>query len=369
LRRILDVSSQGAPAVAAWAAAFHDADPSANGELVLLAPQAGPRRLAKGVRSARFSPDGGSLAYEVDQPLEAAPPKTYVLELRTGDVKEIGALADPLWEADGRHLRATRTVGKDGRTPAARGRMMRARWDRQSGTTTIDGPGTAQIPAPAGKAVAWSEDQPATLASDSCTIFLNPWGGVRHSVEGKYCMGIADDRAVRWSPDGRGLAFPHPALTRDQGKSSQHFVDVVGIQGGRYAPLSVLRARARPDELAIAVAPGSVWFDWSPSGRLLALQDGASKLSVYDFEKHDVTLLGQGQRPTWSPSGSYLLILAPVPTAATSRTPLDGERSALEAFVLPGIAAAARSSLGPVRDARWLPAEACREQPPEPHPG
>jgi hypothetical protein len=119
-------------------------------------------------------------------------------------------------------------------------------------------------------------------------------------------------------------------------------VDVVGIEGGRYPALTALHARARPEQLAIAVAPGSVWFDWSPSGRYLALHDGASDLRVYDLEAHGVASLGKGEKPMWSPGGGYLLV------QATGR-----------AFALPGVAEASRIDLGPAREARWLPAEAC----------
>jgi hypothetical protein len=180
-------------------------------------------------------------------------------------------------------------------------------------------------------------------------------------------MGIADDRAARWSPDGRWLAFPHPGPVPGQGKPEGFFVDVVGVEGGRYPALSALRARARPEDLAIATAPGAVWFDWSPSGRFLALHDGMSDLRVYDFETQGMAFLGKGQRPMWSPGGSYLLVLAAGPVAAIdgispSHGSQNAEDSGLAAFVLPGVAPAARIDLGPVRDARWLPAQACEHR-------
>ena len=168
-------------------------------------------------------------------------------------------------------------------------------------------------------------------------------------------MGMADDRGVRWSPDGRWLAFPHPGPIPGQRELGSFFVDVVGIEGGRYPALSALQARAHPDQLAIATAPGSVWFDWSPSGRFLALHDGLSDLRVYDFEAQGMVFLGKGQRPMWSAGGSYLLVLAAgqVPRSQDAADPI------LEAFVLLGAAPAVRIDLGLVRDARWLPAQAC----------
>jgi hypothetical protein len=149
---------------------------------------------------------------------------------------------------------------------------------------------------------------------------------------------------MRWSPDGRWLAFPHPGPIPGQRERGGFFVDVVSVEGGRYLALSALHDRTRPDQLAIVLAPGMVWFDWSPSGRFLAMNDGASELRVYDFEAPGIAFLGQGQKPMWSPGGGYLLVLS------------DGQGPA---FVLPGVAPAARIDLGSVRDARWLPAQAC----------
>jgi hypothetical protein len=288
-----------------------------------------------------------------------------VLDLATSKVTELGMFADPLWEADGKHLRATllRTTGEERRAPGVQWTSLRARWDRESGANTIEGRGSAQIPAPLGAAVAWSEEQRSTIARSHCRVLLVPWGGVAHSVQGEFCMGIADDRGVRWSPDGRWLAFPHPGPVAGQRKPGEFFVDVVGIEGGRYPALSALYAQTRPEQLAIATAPGSVWFDWSPSGRFLAMQDGASDLRVYDFEAQGMAFLGKGQRPMWSPGGVYLLILAAGQGAATNGIPpsQDADVSSLEAFVLSGVAPTARIDLGLVRDARWLPAQACEK--------
>ena len=370
LARILDVSWQGGPLVAGWDIATGGADPSSGGELVLLAPHGGRRRLARGVRAARFSPDAMALAYEVAQPgnggAGAASPMSYVLDLATGKRTELGALVDPLWDADGKHLYATRlrTASEEHGASSVQWTSLRVRWDRDSGNVTIDGPGAAQIPAPVSEAVAWSDKQRGTTGSSQCSIRLRRLGGVPHAIVGRFCMGLADDRSVRWSPDGKWLAFPHPGPVPGQQQPGGFFVDVVGVEGGRYPALSALHARTRPEQLAIVHAPESVWFDWSPSGRLLALQDGARDLRVYDFGAYGTADLGKGQRPMWSPGGAYLLILAAGQEPATNgiaprQQSQDVEGSALEAIVLPGIAPAARISLGQVLDARWLPAQAC----------
>ncbi|HEX7598203.1 MAG TPA: hypothetical protein VF518_08315, partial [Polyangia bacterium] len=185
LGRILDVSWKGRLMVAGWAAAPDDADQSSGDELVLLVPHGGPRRLAKGVRSARFSPDAVALAYEVAQ-LGVAQPTSYVLELATDNVTKLGALADPLWDAGGKHLLATRV-----RAASEEGRVhwtsLRVRWERESGTVAIDGPGSAQIPAPVGEAVAWTEEPRSTVTRKQCAVLLSRRGGVRHSIVGRFC--------------------------------------------------------------------------------------------------------------------------------------------------------------------------------------
>jgi len=176
------------------------------------------------VRAARFSPDAAALAYEV------APSRnggegvvsltSHVLDLATGNITEIGAFADPLWEADGKHLRATRlrTASEERRATPGQWASLRVRWDRESGMVTTDGPGTAQIPAPVGESVAWSAEQRSTVAPKQCFVLLRRQGGVRHSIVGRFCAGSADDRGVRWSPDGKWLAFPHPGPVPGQQK-------------------------------------------------------------------------------------------------------------------------------------------------------
>ena len=356
LSRILDVRWKGEPMVAGWASVPDNPEQS-SGELVLLSPHREPRAVAKGVRTARFSPDGSALAYEVadlrKDGASVAPSMSYVLELATGKLTELGAFADPLWEVDSNHLRATRLRTASEEREAAPGHWtsLRARWDRESGMVSADGRGSAQIPAPTGTAVAWSADQQTAHAPSHCVVRLGRTGMVPHSIVGPFCMGRADDRSVRWSPDGKWLAFPRESPLRDP-KSRGFIIDVVSVEGGRFPALSALYARVNPEQLAIATAPGSVWFDWSPSGRFLAMHDGASDLRVYAFEAQGIAFLGKGQRPLWSPGGAYLFVMAsPSQDAAV-----------VEASVLPGVAPTAPIKIGRVRDARWLPAQACANE-------
>lgn len=335
MRSLLDVAWKQGLVVAGHAGE------DTNDELLLVVPGVRPRSLARGVRSARLSPDATALAYEVEASPDDADGerRSYVLELRTGKQVELGAWQDPLWESDGRHLRATelRRDGKDAQHEPWG--AVRVRWSRESGSVTALGPGSAQIPAPVGSAVAWTQERRVSTPPPQCAVFLRPRGGVRHAVVGRFCSGIADDREVRWSRDGRWLAFAHPE--QGQAPRGKVFVDVVSPDGGRSPALSELAARARPDTLTFAHGP-AMWFDWSPSGRFLAFDAGLGELRIYDLEARSVMSLGKGAKPTWSPGGSYLLVV-------------DGET----ATVLFGPGPANRADLGAVRDARWLPAAAC----------
>jgi hypothetical protein len=358
LGQLLDVAWKDGPRAAGWTRQRSAPDPGSGGELVLLTTTAEPRRVAKPVRAARFSPDGAALAYEVagrDDSTGLDRPTSYVLDLATGNTTELGGMADPRWEADGKGLRGTtlRGPGQPAGSATARWASLRVRWDRTSGATTVLGPGSAQLPAPVGTAVAWSEVSRGTLARGPCSVVLRPLGGVRHSVVGEFCLGMADDRGVRWSADGQWLAFAHPGPVPGDRNPGTFFVDVVGIAGGRYPALSDLDTRVGPAALPITTAPGPMWFDWSPSQRFLAVQDGADTLQVYDFQAQGIVSLGKGRSPLWSPGGGYLLLLADGPAAVT-----DGA-SATHAFALPGVEPAARMDLGPARDARWLPPQAC----------
>jgi hypothetical protein len=321
-------------------------DAGAN-ELVLWSGHAQPRKLGQRVRSARFSPDRDALAFHVQRTdATSDPPTSYLLDLATDKITELVGLADPRWEADSQHLRATLLRADPQGGPP---RSLRARWDRQSATTTLLGPGSAQIPAPQGAAVAWSPDPITSNPRPSCVVRLGPPGSVQipHNVQGEFCLGIPDDRGVRWSSDGQWLAFPHPGPVpggHDPGKS---FLDVVTIPGGRTRALMSLHSHVGPAASEIAVAPASVWFDWSPSSRFLAVQDGAGDLRIYDFEAQGIAMLGKGERPQWSPGGVYLMMVS------------EGQDGASHVFVQTGVAATSRIDLGPGRDARWLPLNVC----------
>lgn len=349
IREVLDVAWWNDAPVLAAVLAGGGTEPRAS-SLALLVPGAAPRAVAEAVRAARFSPSGDALVIEiVARPVTPAGDaadgnESLVLELGSGRVSRLGSLVDPRWEASGQHLRATRRMG-DAR---AHGSSVRARWHRRDQKTEVWGRGSAQLPAPAGTAVAWSEDAWTGDARSHCAVRLGT-GGHQHPIVGPFCGGVADERGVRWSPDGRWLAFPRPGPVPGERRTGTHFIDVVGVEGGRDPKLSALFARVGPAAAAIAGPPGGLWLDWAPSGRFLAVQDGAGELRVYDLAAGGISRLGAGRAPTFSPEGGYLLVHA-------------DER----AFVLPGASHAARVDLGAVTSARWLPAAACGEGPADP---
>lgn len=359
LGQILDVAWKNGTMVAGRTGLARDGGTGVVDDLVVLLPNGGRAQPATGVRAARFSPDATALVYETVAPGEAAigtpeAPTSFVLDLASGKVTALGALADPLWEADSMHIRATRlrSLGEEHATANARSISLRVRCDRAAGTVTPVGFGSAQIPAPRGEAVAWSPLPPSATPRDSCTILVGRPNSPRHTIVGRFCAGSADDRGARWSPDGQWLAFARPGpLPRRQGRDG-FFVDVVGVEGGRSPALSSLYARAQPEQIAIAASPDEVWLDWSPSRRFLAISDGAHELRLYDFEAGAIARLGKGRGPTWSPGGAFVLAFegGEAPPSQLSR-----------AFLLTSAMPGAKRDLGPVRAARWLPGEACRQ--------
>jgi hypothetical protein len=369
--RLLDVFNvtwrDGGVVAAAQVAPFGARPRVPAGAFALLAPGSPPRILASGVRTARFSPSGDALAFEtaarkhVGGGAVVEVGSTRVLELASGKIAELGELVDARWEADGQHLRATRlgkAIEDRGAATAVRWTSYRVRWERASEKLETWGRGSAQIPAPIGSATAWSEDQRGGLAPSHCAVRLGR-GGHQHPIVGPFCAGLADDRGVRWSPDGRWLAFPRPGPVPGERQPGTFFIDVVGIEGGRHPALSALYARVGPGRAAMAGAPGTVAMDWSPAGRFLAVQDGVDDLRVYDFEARDILLLGKGTKPTWSPGGGYLLVRAATATAIEAApSSRHGDGAAIGARVLPAGFRAASIDLGPTRDVRWLPAEA-----------
>ena len=141
---------------------------------------------------------------------------TKLVDLRSGAVTTAGELVDPRWEAGGKSVLATRLDPKLEDAPRSvnlRWGVSRIRWDRRSRTASILGQGDAQIPAPVSDAIAWRDAAerpplPGSPTGDRCALTVGGAGGTHaFPVEGRLCLGSADDRSVRFSPDGQWLAF------------------------------------------------------------------------------------------------------------------------------------------------------------------
>jgi WD40-like Beta Propeller Repeat len=327
-------------------------------DLALFVEGTPARVLGKVGGEARFSPDASALLFQASTS-ERNHSGAYVLDWASGERDDLGDVEAPVWESDGMHVRAFRRLGDAaGRATTS----MRMRWDRSTKTWSQVGPGAAQVPAPFGSAMAWSADPMGSAGRPSCAVRIAARGH-QHPIVGPFCNGIADDRSVRWSPDGRWLAFVRPGPNLGGGKQAAFFVDVVGIEGGRHPDLSALIAAVETEQLGVRPGPGALWMDWSPSQRYLVLEDGAGVVRQYDLKARTVSFFGVGHHPTFSPGDNYLLLLATPPAFLLDGGPPpqeSGDNSARSVLVR-STSSGASVVLEPARDARWLSAEACAD--------
>jgi hypothetical protein len=345
------------------------------GTLALLGPDGAWQRLDSGVRWARFSAEGNATLFEVvarryvGGGIVVAGSTTKVVDLSSGAVTKAGELMDPRWEADGKAVLATRLDPKLDDAPRSvnlRLRVWRVRWNRRSRTASTLGQGDAQIPSPLSDAIAWRDatdrpSLPASPAGDRCALTVGAAGATHtFSVEGRLCLGSADDRSVRFSPDGQWLAFasfdgpvPTGAVPVGDGKSDPPmFLRIVSPSGGAHPAAERVRARdLEARQLAERVDPASMrggyrWLDWSPASTAIVAEGPGGALSIFDLTAGTRIQAGVGRAPTFDERGEHVLAMSPAGS---------GE----EAFVIHREAGDRRESLGRVRDARWLSASAC----------
>jgi WD40-like Beta Propeller Repeat len=366
LLEILDTTTaNGKPLVAALAAPMRGRSRAAEGRLVLLAPGAPPRSIAEGIHVARFSPQGDALLVEsrarkhVGGGALGTLSSSRVVDLGNGQGADIGDYADPRWEADGQHVRATRLLAKlkDRRTHVTgQWSLVRVRWARATGAVVVLGPGGAQLPAPRGTAATWSDEPLRSPLLDRCHLSLGHGPVHQHPATGPVCQGIVDDRAMRWSPDGHWLAFAsYPSSPGNpRGTDLPAFFNIVASSGEPHPAMALLKPIAEPTHgtRARRANVGYPWLDWSPSQRHLVAQDSDERLWLYDLVTAGVTPLGDGRRPTWSPQGEYLLVRAP----AANR---QGAATTADAFVLPQGSVAGKIVFGAVKDIRWISPFVC----------
>jgi hypothetical protein len=346
-----------------------------SGPLAVLGPNGAWRRLDSGVRFARFSAEASAMLFEVVAPryvgggIAVAGSTTKVVDLRGGAVTMVGELVDPRWEVEGKSVLATRLDPKLEDAPPSvnlRWGVSRVRWDRRSRTASILGQGDAQIPSPLSDAIAWRDAAersplPGSPAGDRCALTVGGAGGTHaFAVEGRLCLGYADDRSVRFSPDGRWLAFasfdgpaPTGAVPAGDGKSDPPmFLRIVSPSGDAHPAAANVRARdievrgSAKNLDPASMRGGYRWLDWSPGSTAIVAEGPDGAIAIFDLTAGTRTPEGTGRTPTFDGRGEHLLVMTP--TGA-------GE----EALIIHREAADKRESLGRVRDARWLSTSAC----------
>jgi hypothetical protein len=339
-------------------------EPSETGKLVLLRTGHGPRLLGDGVVFARFSQDANRLLFEsrkhahVGGGVMTVISETRVYDIATDEVILLDGLAQPRWEADGRHVRATRLrsqiTERAGRI-GVRWLSARVRVDVSTRTESVLGTGDAQLPAPVGREVAWSSSPerpalPASLSGDRCRLSVGNDAPREHAVEGPFCLGVAEERSVRWSGDGQWLAFAsfEPDARSAGSSGSPAFLQIVSSRGQPHPAVEAFKRR-KPQEFDGSF-PGFPWIDWAPSNRSLVVEDARGTVTIYELEKHALASVGPGTAPTWSPGGGYLLLLTDENA---------GQSPSREAFIVGSQSPHERTSLGRVRDARWFVRDSC----------
>jgi hypothetical protein len=174
-------------------------------------------------------------------------------------------------------------------------------------------------------------------------------------------LGFADDRAIRFSPDGRWLAFasfdgPVPAsgvVPVGDGKSDPPmFLRLVSPSGAAHPAAQSVRARdieARQSEKKVGPASmrgGYRSLYWSPTSTAIVAEGPDGALSIFELTKGTRSAAGVGRAPTFDPRGEHVLVIG-----------MTG--SGEEALVIHREVGDKRETLGRVRDARWLATSAC----------
>jgi hypothetical protein len=180
-------------------------------------------------------------------------------------------------------------------------------------------------------------------------------------VEARLCLGFADDRAVRFSPDGKWLAFASfdgripttGAVPVGDGRSDPPmFLRLVSPSGGAHPGAQSVRARdleARQSDKKVdpaAMRGGYRWLDWSPANTAIVAEGPDGELAIFDLTSGTRRSAGPGRAPTFDPGGDHVLVMSPI---------ASGEG----ALVIHREAGDQRESFGRVRDARWLATGAC----------
>lgn len=258
----------------------------ANGRLVVRSADGRLlRRLPAGGLEARWSPDGGSIAYLVGRcpdptgkgddacaDLWVIRPDGRGRRRVAAEAVSLNVVARPYaWAPDGRRLVYMRFGG---RGPLA---IVTARFGR-SRILPRTAPSTDPSWSPDGRWIAFSRQRRPFLGSDLYVI--TPEGTRLHRI----ASGGRDVSRAIWSPDGRRIAYLR---------------DVARVEGGeRWAVVVAARDGSRPRRLAIAT-DNSVLL-WSPDSSRLLWMTSFNRLMVARVDGHGrPRLLTTGETPDW----------------------------------------------------------------------
>ena len=242
-----------------------------DGDLVVVSADGSQRRVttanARSDWSPSWSPDGFHIAfsytYDIGSELRIA-----VLDVRTGELQELGAGWNPDWSPDGSRLVFVDTEAHDLATVNADGSGRRR-------LNLVTGTGERTDPA-------WSPDglRIAFVASNSALYTVDPSGTNVRTVS----SGGGSGR-VTWSPDGTRLAYECGFIQ----------ICLIGADGSGQ---SVIRQRGG--------SPA-----WSPGGDLIAITQATGPPEVTILIRPNGaevrTLPGGGDHPDWSPDGRSLV--------------------------------------------------------------
>ena len=242
----------------------------------------------------------------------------------------------PVWSPDGRHL-AYQMLPDSGLLTQAEIHIMNA---DGSGDRRLVGPGDVGPPtwSPDGTRIAFDQALFADSSQRALLVIRTDGTGLDTVLNRR-----AADGAPAWSPDGTALAFASNCLAN----TPACWTTTIWTVRLADTTLRQLTFHDRLDSLGQddAGAP-----QWSPDGRLLAIQHGAqSAVALLPANGGPWVQVNVGSAqawsPTWSPSGTTLAFVAGPPSApAVWRAEGDGSQPRLLAAV-PGI----------LRTVRWRP--------------
>ena len=258
---------------------------------------AAERRIARG-RSARWSPDGNSIAYS-DREVDS---RIVVLNMRTGKRRLFGAGSTADWSPDGRHIAFVADAPDIVVAMVSTGVRRRIRLDEvdRERFEIVD------------EDIAWSPDgrwiafvMSASHGSSDTGGFndlfvVRPDGsGLRNVTRGR----VSDSACPSWSPDSRRIAFAGVDWRMRRGHLQlRKLVYVIARDGQR---LELLGNGFQPD--------------WSPDGKTIAIANGSgsqcaphydARPSIYVMEPNGRSLrrLRAGSGPRWSRDSRKLVV-------------------------------------------------------------